>query len=87
MDPVANIPPDLPVPSTAVSPAQHIVVQTRPWEGDGIRRDAGSLPVLAIGWYTGGSTPSDPFVYLVFDRNSHEIYWVAQSVVARVVSG
>ena len=81
---MSNIPPDLPVPSRAVTPAQSIVVQTRPWLGEGERRDAGSFHVLAIGWY---SDPAEPFVFLVFDKNSHEIFWVGQSVVNRVVSG
>src|SRR6185312_4662437 len=81
---VANIPPDLPVPTSAVPPAQSIVVQTRPYEGEGARRDAGSFHVLAIGWY---SSPAEPFVYLVFDRQSHDIFWVAHSMVERVVSG
>jgi hypothetical protein len=81
---VANIPPDLPVPTSAVPPAQSIVVQTRPYEGEGMRRDAGSFHVLAIGWY---SSPAEPFVYLVFDRQSHDIFWVAHSMVERVVSG
>jgi hypothetical protein len=84
---VANLPPNLRVPATAITPAHHIVVQTRPWEGDGERRDASSLPVLAIGWYAEEPAASEPFVYLVFDRNSHEIYWVADSMVYRVVSG
>ena len=82
--PVQNIPPDLPVPPSAVPPAQSIVVQTRPWQGETERRDAGSFHVLAIGWY---ADPTEPFVYLVFDRMSHAIFWVAQSVVERVVSG
>ncbi len=83
---MANIPPDLPVPPSAVAPAQSIVVQTRPWQGEreGERRDAGSFLVLAIGWYP---SPAEPFVYLVFDRVSHDIFWVAHSVVERVVSG
>ncbi|HET6864383.1 MAG TPA: hypothetical protein VFH80_00590 [Solirubrobacteraceae bacterium] len=81
---MANIPPNLPVPTSAVPPAQSIVVQTRPYEGEGVRRDAGSFHVLAIGWY---SSPAEPFVYLVFDRQSHEIFWVAHSMVERVVSG
>ncbi|HJS96848.1 MAG TPA: hypothetical protein VJ741_21450 [Solirubrobacteraceae bacterium] len=81
---VANIPPNLQVPTSAVPPAQSIVVQTRPYEGEGVRRDAGSFPVLAIGWY---SSPAEPFVYLVFDRQSHDIFWVAHSMVERVVSG
>ena len=81
---MANIPPDLPVPSSAVAPAQSIVVQTRPWNGEGEHRDAGSFHVLAIGWYP---SPAEPFVYLVFDRMSHDIFWVAHSVVERVVSG
>jgi hypothetical protein len=81
---VANIPPDLPVPTSAVAPAQSIVVQTRPYDGEGVRRDAGSFHVLAIGWY---SNPAEPFVYLVFDRQSHDIFWVAHSMVERVVSG
>lgn len=81
---MANIPPDLAVPPSAVAPAQPIVVQTRPWQGDGRRRDAGSFHVLAIGWY---ANPADPFVYLVFDRMSHDIFWVAHSMVERVVSG
>ena len=81
---VPNIPLDLPVPGTAVPPAQSIVVQTRPCEDNGERRDAGSFSVLAIGWYP---DPTEPFVYLVFDRMTHEIFWVAQSVVERVVSG
>jgi hypothetical protein len=82
--PVLNIPPDLRVPASAAPPAQSIVVQTRPWLGDGERRDAGSFHVLAIGWY---SDPAEPFVYLVFDKISHAIFWVAESVVERVVSG
>jgi hypothetical protein len=81
---VSNIPPDLPIPASAITPAVSIVVQTRPWQGEGERRDAGSFYVLAIGWY---SDPAEPFVYLVFDRMSHQIFWVAQSVVERVVSG
>lgn len=81
---MANIPPDLPIPPSAVAPSLSIVVQTRPWERDGERRDAGSFHVLAIGWY---ASPSEPFVYLVFDRMTHQIFWVAQSVVERVVSG
>jgi hypothetical protein len=81
---VANIPPDLAVPTSAVAPTHPIVVQTRPWVGEGERRDAGSFHVLAIGWY---SSPAEPFVYLVFDRMSHDIFWVAHSVVERVVSG
>ena len=84
---MANIPPDLKIPSSAVAPAQSIVVQTRPWEEDGKRRDPGSFYVLAIGWYSSDPSPVEPFVYLVFDRMSHEIFWVAQSVVERVVSG
>jgi len=81
---VANIPPDLPIPPSAVAPSLSIVVQTRPFEHRGERRDAGSFHVLAIGWY---DSPVEPFVYLVFDRMSHQIFWVAQSVVERVVSG
>ena len=81
---MANLPPDLPVPPSAVAPAQSIVVQTRPWQGNGERRDAGSFNVLAIGWY---SSPAEPFVYLVFDRMSHDIFWVAHSMVERVDSG
>jgi hypothetical protein len=76
--------PQLPVPTSAVPPAQSIVVQTRPYEAEGVRRDAGSFHVLAIGWY---SNPAEPFVYLVFDRMSHDIFWVAHSMVERVVSG
>jgi hypothetical protein len=84
---VPNIPPDLPIPASAVAPGQSIVVQTRAWEGDGERRDPGSFHVLAIGWYSDQAAPLEPFVYLVFDKMSHEIFWVAQSVVQRVVSG
>jgi hypothetical protein len=84
---VPNLPPDLLVPATAATPAHHIVVQTRPWHGDGEQRDAASLPVLAIGWYGDEGPASEAFVYLVFDRNTHEIYWVSQSMVTRVVSG
>jgi hypothetical protein len=81
-----NIPPDLPVPASAVATAQPIVVQTHAWEGNGARRDAGSFLVLAIGWYTEQAPANDSFVYLVFDKMSHEIFWVGQSVVERVVS-
>jgi hypothetical protein len=84
---VPNIPLDLPIPSSAVAPAQSIVVQTRAWEGDGERRDPGSFSVLAIGWYSDDRSPTHPFVFLVFDKMTHDIFWVAQSVVERVVSG
>jgi hypothetical protein len=43
--------------------------------------------VLAVGWYGEQTASHEPFVYLVFDKMSHEIFWVAQSVVERVVSG
>jgi hypothetical protein len=84
---VPNIPPDLPIPPSAVAPAQSIVVQTRPWDGDGERRDPGSYSVLAIGWYGDEPSPTLPFVFLVFDKMTHDIFWVAQSVVERVVTG
>lgn len=84
---MSNIPPDLQIPSSAVAPAQSIVVQTRVWEEDGDRRDPGSFHVLAIGWYSDETALAERFVYLVFDRMTHDVFWVAQSVVERVVSG
>lgn len=81
-----NVPDSLTVPAVAVAPARPLVLETRAWMSErGAGRDAGSFPVLAIGWY-GEQTMNEPFAYLVFDKIHHEIFWVAQSQVERIVS-
>lgn len=82
-----NVPSTLQLPTVAVAPARALEVETRGLqEGQGPPRDAGSFPVLAIGWYGEQSGMSEEMAYLVFDRLRHDVFWVGESLVEKVTA-